>query len=199
MKWVTRWRPRRRWPWQRRARRHRPVARDQARRHRTRSSSGVLPARPRNPTLLREPAGRAADRSGRSRIGTADRRVDRSRSESEVPARNRRSRSADRHRLSKPSAVRPARHEIRRRFCEPRHLQRRRRRLLRSEAPADLHQGAVDVFQSDGANTHLVAQVSTPPGGRTSLFVPELDRLFVAVRARLLRSDASILVFRPTP
>ena len=59
--------------------------------------------------------------------------------------------------------------------------------------------GALDVFQNDGANTHLVAQVSTPPGGRTSLFVPELDRLFVAVRARLLRSDASVLVFRPAP
>ena len=59
--------------------------------------------------------------------------------------------------------------------------------------------GAVDVFQSDGAGTHRVARVSTPPGGRTALFVPELDRLFVAVRARLGRSDASILVFRPTP
>ena len=59
--------------------------------------------------------------------------------------------------------------------------------------------GAVDVFQNEGANTHLVAQVSTPPGGRTALFVPELDRLFVAVRARLLRSDAAILVFRPMP
>ncbi len=59
--------------------------------------------------------------------------------------------------------------------------------------------GEVDVFQSDGAETHLVARVSTPPGGRTALFVPELDRLFVAVRARLTRSDASILVFRPTP
>lgn len=60
-------------------------------------------------------------------------------------------------------------------------------------------EGAVDVFESDLANTRLLASVSTPPGGRTSLFVPEVDRLFVAVRAGPLRSEASILVFRPTP
>jgi YVTN family beta-propeller protein len=59
-------------------------------------------------------------------------------------------------------------------------------------------EGAVEVFQSEGATTHRLGRIRTPPGGRTSLFVPELDRLFVAVRARLLRSQASILVFRPT-
>jgi len=59
--------------------------------------------------------------------------------------------------------------------------------------------GAVDVFQRDEASTRPLGRISTPPGGRTSLFVPELDRLFVAVRARPLGSDASILVFRPTP
>ena len=60
-------------------------------------------------------------------------------------------------------------------------------------------EGGVDVFQNERVNTHHLARIVTPPGGRTSLFVPERDRLFVAVRARLLRSDASILVFRPSP
>jgi len=44
-----------------------------------------------------------------------------------------------------------------------------------------------------------LASVATPTGARTSLFEPDLDRLFVAVRAGLLGSDASIQVFRPTP
>ena len=60
-------------------------------------------------------------------------------------------------------------------------------------------EGAVDVFGSDPAGAHLLARIDTSPGGRTSLFVPELDRLFVAVRARLFGSTASILVFRPMP
>jgi hypothetical protein len=36
------------------------------------------------------------------------------------------------------------------------------------------------------------------PGARTSLFVPELDRLLLAVRAEA-EQPASIWVFRPTP
>ena len=59
-------------------------------------------------------------------------------------------------------------------------------------------EGAVDTFQSDSASTRLLGRVTTPRGGRTSLFVPELDRLFVTVRAGA-GSDASILVFRPLP
>jgi hypothetical protein len=35
-------------------------------------------------------------------------------------------------------------------------------------------------------------------GARTSLFVPEFDRLFVAARATAT-SDAGILVYRPSP
>jgi len=34
---------------------------------------------------------------------------------------------------------------------------------------------------------------------RTSLFVPELDRLFLAVRAGVVGSTASIQVYRPNP
>ena len=45
----------------------------------------------------------------------------------------------------------------------------------------------------------LVDQVATRSGARTSLFVPELDRLFVAERAGILGSEAAVLVFRPAP
>jgi hypothetical protein len=38
----------------------------------------------------------------------------------------------------------------------------------------------------------------TIAGARTSLFVPELDRLFVAARANA-SEPAAIWVFRPTP
>jgi len=42
--------------------------------------------------------------------------------------------------------------------------------------------------------------LNTASGARTSLFVPDLDRLFVAARAGFfgLGSDAAILVLRPT-
>ena len=59
--------------------------------------------------------------------------------------------------------------------------------------------GAVDVFQGDAAGYRSLARVETSSGARTSLFVPELDRLYVAARAGLLGSDAAILVFRPLP
>jgi hypothetical protein len=44
-----------------------------------------------------------------------------------------------------------------------------------------------------------LARVETSSGARTSLFVPELDRLYVAARAGVVKSDAAILVFRPLP
>jgi DNA-binding beta-propeller fold protein YncE len=59
--------------------------------------------------------------------------------------------------------------------------------------------GAVDAFQGDAAGYRPLARVATSSGARTSLFVPELDRLYVAARAGLLGSDAAILVFRPLP
>ena len=59
--------------------------------------------------------------------------------------------------------------------------------------------GAVDVFQGETAGYRSVTRVDTSSGARTSLFVPELDRLYVAARAGLLGSDAAILVFRPLP
>ena len=59
--------------------------------------------------------------------------------------------------------------------------------------------GEVDVFQREAAGYSSVARIQTSSGARTSLFVPELDRLYVAARAGLLGSDAAILVFRPLP
>ncbi len=60
-------------------------------------------------------------------------------------------------------------------------------------------EGFVDVLQGDAAGYHSLARIPTHSGARTSLFVPELDRLFVAARAGLLGSDAALLVFRPEP
>jgi hypothetical protein len=59
--------------------------------------------------------------------------------------------------------------------------------------------GSVDVFEADGDGYRKPTSTKTNSGARTSLFVPELDRLFVARRAGMLGSTAAILVFRPTP
>jgi hypothetical protein len=55
----------------------------------------------------------------------------------------------------------------------------------------------VDVFSQSAAGTRHVARVPTVAGARTSLFVPELDRLFVAADAGELGTDAATLVLRP--
>jgi DNA-binding beta-propeller fold protein YncE len=57
-------------------------------------------------------------------------------------------------------------------------------------------EGVVDVLEPDEAGYRRLARVSTVPGARTSLFVPELDRLLVAVRAGP-NEPAAIWVFRP--
>ncbi|MDQ2805016.1 MAG: YncE family protein [Pseudomonadota bacterium] len=59
--------------------------------------------------------------------------------------------------------------------------------------------GEIGVFQRHAGVFKASLPVRTAPGARTSLFVPELDRLFVASRAELLRAGAAILVFRPQP
>ena len=43
--------------------------------------------------------------------------------------------------------------------------------------------GYVDVWEKRGADYTKIAQLTTPAGARTALFVPELDRLYLAVRA----------------
>lgn len=59
-------------------------------------------------------------------------------------------------------------------------------------------EGMVDVLEQSDTGYRRVARVPTVSGARTSLFVPELDRLFVAVRARS-NEAAAIWVFRPVP
>jgi DNA-binding beta-propeller fold protein YncE len=58
--------------------------------------------------------------------------------------------------------------------------------------------GAVDVFDQQGVEYRRLARVPTVPGARTSLFAPDLDRLFLAVRGQS-REPAAIWVFRPVP
>ncbi|MBI3759698.1 MAG: hypothetical protein HY269_08095 [Deltaproteobacteria bacterium] len=58
--------------------------------------------------------------------------------------------------------------------------------------------GAVDVLRWTGHDFQRIGRISTSWGARTSLFVPELDRLFVAARDGLFGSDASIRVYRPS-
>lgn len=57
--------------------------------------------------------------------------------------------------------------------------------------------GEIDSFHVEGATVQNLATVPTTPGARTSLFVPELDRLFVASGASAADRSAAILVFRP--
>jgi len=59
-------------------------------------------------------------------------------------------------------------------------------------------EGVIDVIEPGEGGYRRLARVPTVPGARTSLFVPELDRLFVAVRARSVE-PAAIWVFEPTP
>lgn len=59
-------------------------------------------------------------------------------------------------------------------------------------------EGAIDVFERRDASFVRLAQVSTRAGARTSLYVPELDLLFVGLRARS-GEPAAIRIFRPEP
>jgi DNA-binding beta-propeller fold protein YncE len=56
--------------------------------------------------------------------------------------------------------------------------------------------GDIDVFEAAEGAFKRVSRIKTRSGARTSLFVPELDRLFVAARAGN-GQPAAILVFRP--
>ncbi len=59
-------------------------------------------------------------------------------------------------------------------------------------------EGFVDVLTTDGTAYRHVARIATVRGARTSLFVPELDRLLLAVPARG-EAAAGIWVYRPLP
>ena len=58
--------------------------------------------------------------------------------------------------------------------------------------------GVVDVLEQSETGYWHLARVRTVSGARTSLFVPELDRLYVAIRAQS-NEPAAIWVFRPAP
>lgn len=58
--------------------------------------------------------------------------------------------------------------------------------------------GVVDVLAPEKDSYARLARIPTAAGARTSLFVPELDRLFVAARAGWTE-PAAIWVFRPLP
>jgi DNA-binding beta-propeller fold protein YncE len=59
-------------------------------------------------------------------------------------------------------------------------------------------EGFLDVLDAGGDDYKRVARIPTIAGARTSLFVPELDRLYLAARATQ-QEPASVWVFRPTP
>jgi len=59
-------------------------------------------------------------------------------------------------------------------------------------------EGFLDVLDAEGSAYKNIAHIPTVFGARTSLFVPELDRLLLAVRAEA-GQPASIWVFRLTP
>jgi hypothetical protein len=59
-------------------------------------------------------------------------------------------------------------------------------------------EGAVESFDSAKQEFTRVGRLETTPGSRTGLFVPELDRLLVAVRAAG-RESAAVWILRPEP
>jgi hypothetical protein len=52
--------------------------------------------------------------------------------------------------------------------------------------------------QQDADHYQLISKIKTRPGSGTSLFVPKLDRLYVASQA-IGDQEAAILVFEPIP
>jgi DNA-binding beta-propeller fold protein YncE len=58
-------------------------------------------------------------------------------------------------------------------------------------------EGFIDVFNARGDYTHL-GRIATRRGARTSLFIPTVDRLAVAVRANG-NSAAELWIYRPLP
>jgi hypothetical protein len=59
-------------------------------------------------------------------------------------------------------------------------------------------EGFIDVFQSRSGGFDRVGHIPTQSGARTSLLVPQLDRLFLAVRVTP-SEQAAVWVFRLTP
>jgi hypothetical protein len=68
----------------------------------------------------------------------------------------------------------------------------------RSRAYVSCGDGFIEVMAEQGNNYSKEAQLPTIGGARTSLFVPELDRYFLAVRASG-QTPAAIWIFKPGP
>jgi DNA-binding beta-propeller fold protein YncE len=66
----------------------------------------------------------------------------------------------------------------------------------RQRAYVSCGDGALDVVEEHGGSYRELGRITTVSGARTSLWVSELDRLFLAVRARGSES-AAIWVYRP--
>jgi YVTN family beta-propeller protein len=58
--------------------------------------------------------------------------------------------------------------------------------------------GFLDVLEAQEASYRRIARIPTVSGARTSLFVPEMDRLLIAVRANSGK-PAAIWMYRPMP
>jgi DNA-binding beta-propeller fold protein YncE len=57
--------------------------------------------------------------------------------------------------------------------------------------------GEIAIFHRVGGGYAPLSTVRTSGGARTSLFLQDVDRLFVAERASVLRSNAEIAIYRP--
>jgi DNA-binding beta-propeller fold protein YncE len=57
-------------------------------------------------------------------------------------------------------------------------------------------QGVIDVLADRGGHTARIARIDTSQGARTAFFSPDLDRLFLAVRANGAEA-AAVWIFRP--
>jgi hypothetical protein len=68
--------------------------------------------------------------------------------------------------------------------------------LKRSRMYVSCGEGIIEVVADQGASYAKVAAITTIRGARTSLYVPQLDRLFLAVRASG-QAPAAIWIFKP--
>jgi hypothetical protein len=59
--------------------------------------------------------------------------------------------------------------------------------------------GAIDVFDAATTGFRLSSRIETASGARASLFVPELDRLYVAEPAGWFGHHSAVIVLRPQP
>lgn len=68
---------------------------------------------------------------------------------------------------------------------------------MRQRAYVSCGSGALDVIDTRTSDYPRIARIPTVAGARTALFVPELDRLFVAVRAQR-GAPAAIRIYQPS-